>query len=66
MIIKYLGANPTRVKNRNDGEKIEDYIKNPDIEFTDSNKVKYPISLEKILRMYQSLFSNGFTSYAEA
>lgn len=29
-------------------------------------EVKYPISLEKIGRMYRSLLENGFTSYAEA
>ncbi len=36
------------------------------IDFTDTSKIKYPISLEKILRMYDNLLSNGFTSYAEA
>ena len=29
-------------------------------------KIKYPISLEKINRMYQNVIDNGFTSYAEA
>ena len=28
--------------------------------------VIYPISLEKIERMYANVISNGFTSYAEA
>lgn len=32
----------------------------------DAELVKYPISLEKILRMYNGLIDNGFTSYAEA
>jgi hypothetical protein len=29
-------------------------------------KVKYPISFEKLIRMYKNLIDNGFTSYAEA
>lgn len=29
-------------------------------------RINYPLSLEKILRMYENLLSNGFTSYAEA
>jgi 5-methylcytosine-specific restriction protein B len=49
-----------------DGQKMEDYISKSEIDFADNTKIKYPISLEKILRMYQSLISNGFTSYAEA
>jgi 5-methylcytosine-specific restriction protein B len=31
-----------------------------------NEKVKYPLSFEKIMRMYNNLISNGFTSYAEA
>lgn len=31
----------------------------------DSN-VKYPISFEKLIRMYKNVLANGFTSYAEA
>ena len=49
-----------------------------DIEFTsdylsaqkdfesNKDKFKYPLSAEKIIRMYHNLISNGFTSYAEA
>ena len=50
-----------------EGQQFEDY-NNPkmEIDFSDKTKVKYPISLEKIFRMYDSLISNGFTSYAEA
>jgi 5-methylcytosine-specific restriction protein B len=49
------------------GEKIEDYIAaKHEIAFDDLAKIKYPLSLEKILRMRNSLISNGFTSYAEA
>jgi 5-methylcytosine-specific restriction protein B len=29
-------------------------------------KIKYPISFEKIIRMYKNVLANGFTSYAEA
>jgi 5-methylcytosine-specific restriction enzyme B len=36
------------------------------INISDSAIVKYPISLEKILRMYDNMVANGFTSYAEA
>ncbi len=33
---------------------------------SDDKNVMYPISLEKIVRMYRSLIENSFTSYAEA
>lgn len=36
-----------------------------EIDLRDS-RINYPLSLEKILRMYEGLLSNGFTSYAEA
>ena len=32
----------------------------------DTRTVQYPISLEKITRMYHNVITNGFTSYAEA
>ncbi|QZT37911.1 hypothetical protein K5X82_03180 [Halosquirtibacter xylanolyticus] len=32
----------------------------------DLKNAKYPISLEKILRMYDGIMDNGFVSYAEA
>ena len=60
-VLKTLGALCLQA-----GEKMEDYISKSEIDFADSTKIKYPVSLEKILRMYQSLISNGFTSYAEA
>jgi 5-methylcytosine-specific restriction protein B len=47
-------------------EKMEDYISKYEIDYTERSKIKYPVSLEKILRMYQNLINNGFTSYAEA
>ncbi len=41
-----------------DAVKIDDFTKNPNI--------KYPISFEKLIRMYKNVLANGFTSYAEA
>jgi hypothetical protein len=41
-----------------DAIKIDDLTKNPNI--------KYPISFEKLIRMYKNVVANGFTSYAEA
>jgi 5-methylcytosine-specific restriction protein B len=32
----------------------------------DSLTIKYPISFEKLIRMYKNVLANGFTSYAEA
>jgi len=50
-----------------EGEKMDELIKpKSKVDFQDSAKIKYPMSLEKILRMYFNLISNGFTSYAEA
>ncbi len=50
-----------------DGQNMDDFISAKiEINFADITKIKYPLSLEKILRMYYSLISNGFTSYAEA
>jgi 5-methylcytosine-specific restriction enzyme B len=37
-----------------------------DFDFSSSEKVKYPLSLEKITRMYKGAMDNGFASYAEA
>jgi 5-methylcytosine-specific restriction protein B len=36
------------------------------VDFTDNKKIKYPISLEKLRRMNNSLINNNFASYAEA
>ena len=50
-----------------DGQEIDDFLTTQtEINFEDNTKIKYPVSLEKILRMYHNLISNGFTSYAEA
>jgi 5-methylcytosine-specific restriction protein B len=52
-----------------DSMKKEDFEKNfEDLykkDFVDI-KVKYPISFEKLIRMYKNVLANGFTSYAEA
>ncbi len=49
------------------GQNFDDFVApKSEITFNDSDKIKYPLSLEKILRMYQGLIDNGFTSYAEA
>jgi 5-methylcytosine-specific restriction protein B len=49
------------------GQDFDDFVTSKsEITFNDSDKIKYPLSLEKILRMYQGLIDNGFTSYAEA
>jgi len=37
-----------------------------DFDFEDNEKVKYPLSLEKITRMFNGAVDNGFASYAEA
>jgi len=46
-------------------EKMEHFL-NPKEGMDFSSRIKYPISFEKIARMYRSLIHNGFTSYAEA
>lgn len=48
------------------GKEIERVLENKNEFSPDVTGVKYPISLEKIKRMYDNLMSNGFTSYAEA
>lgn len=50
-----------------EGQKFDDYLTpKTEINFSDAVRIKYPVSLEKILRMYDNLITNGFTSYAEA
>ncbi len=50
----------------NDAKEIEDLIPKIEVSDADTSKIKYPISFEKIHRMYHNILSNGFTSYAEA
>jgi dTDP-glucose 4,6-dehydratase len=35
-------------------------------DLTKNTNIKYPISFEKLIRMYKNVLANGFTSYAEA
>jgi 5-methylcytosine-specific restriction enzyme B len=44
----------------------KDVFEKDDFDFESDENVKYPLSLEKITRMYRSLFDHGFASYAEA
>jgi 5-methylcytosine-specific restriction protein B len=49
------------------GQNFDDFVPSKsEINFNGSERIKYPLSLEKILRMNQGLLDNGFTSYAEA
>jgi len=43
-------------------KKFDDLYKNN----FDGITIKYPISFEKLIRMYKNVLANGFTSYAEA
>jgi 5-methylcytosine-specific restriction enzyme B len=49
----------------NDASVFMEYIKNGN-DGIGVNKIKYPVSMEKIGRMYRALIENSFTSYAEA
>jgi len=61
-ILKTLGALCLAEK-----KNIEEiFNRKSEIDFKDPTIAKYPISLEKIDRMYKGLIDNGFTSYAEA
>ena len=44
---------------------IKDVFEKPDFDFEATN-VFYPLSLEKIARMYRGAIDNGFASFAEA
>jgi 5-methylcytosine-specific restriction protein B len=47
------------------GFKIETLL-NSEVDIVTKENLVYPISFEKIKRMYRRLIDNGFTSYAEA
>ena len=48
------------------GQNIDDFISSKnEINFNDPVRIKYPLSIEKVLRMF-GLIDNGFTGYAEA
>ena len=53
------------VNEKTDVEK-EFFNKEETIDFRDKTKIKYPLSFEKITRMYSNARDNGFASYAEA
>lgn len=63
-VLETLGALCLHIKLK-EGEKIENYLY-PKTEKDISELIKYPLSFEKISRMYRNLLDNGFTSYAEA
>lgn len=45
----------------------KEFLENQEnINYQEPEKVKYPLSLEKITRMYKGALDNGFASYAEA
>ena len=50
---------------KEDGNIVKTVFEKPDFDF-DAPEVLYPLSLEKITRMYRSATENGFASFAEA
>jgi len=63
-VLETLGAICLNEKIKEE-EKMENYL-NPKDSKDFSTQIKYPLSFEKISRMYKGLLDNGFTSYAEA
>ena len=52
-----------------DAKSLLDNYYNGLVNITDKDvkvQIKYPVSFEKICRMYKNALDNGFTSYAEA
>ena len=49
-----------------DKEVIDKALNDQSFDFIGSDKVRFPISLEKISRMYRGAMQDGFTSFAEA
>ncbi|MCG8234984.1 hypothetical protein G1K46_01605 [Tenacibaculum finnmarkense] len=50
-----------------EGDAKKDFLENKDeLIFKENTTVIYPLSLEKITRMYKGAIDNGFASYAEA
>ncbi len=50
-----------------DSSKLDELLKDePESDYSENKAVKYPISFEKLLRMYNRLIQDGFTSFAEA
>ena len=50
----------------NNKDDFEAYIKIEEVDYADKTKIKYPLSLEKILRMRARVIQDGFTSFTEA
>jgi 5-methylcytosine-specific restriction protein B len=48
-----------------DSKIVLDKFRKEDFDFT-NEEILYPLSLEKIARMYKGAIDNGFASYAEA
>lgn len=66
-LAKFCIENGVDGYNEKDTEFIKDYfVINREIDVTKADKIIYPISFEKISRMYKNAIDNGFTSYAEA
>jgi hypothetical protein len=56
-------------KSTEDAKFLLDNYYNGFVDFTDKDfkvQIKYPVSFDKICRMYKNALDNGFTSYAEA
>ena len=50
-----------------EGDAKKDFLENKEeLVFKENANVIYPLSLEKITRMYKGAIDNGFASYAEA
>jgi hypothetical protein len=50
-----------------DNNDFEKYLKSSEnLDFNDEAKVRFPLSLEKINRMYSRVLQDGFTSFADA
>ena len=50
----------------NSPENVQKYIKNENNSYENDEKVKYPLSLEKLIRMHNHVIQDGFTSFSEA
>ena len=46
--------------------RVDFFDADKDINYDNDVRVKFPLTLEKVTRMYRSAVDNGFASYAEA
>lgn len=66
-LAKFCIENGVTEYKEKDKEFVDTYfVINKEIDPVKAGKIIYPISFEKIARMYKSAIDNGFTSYAEA